>query len=135
MALDAAVPVAVVDALPGDGNYQGELIFADEALYIWAGGAWVEIGSGGGKESEPYIDFEQFKVIERSDRFDYDPLFETNPIATYKWEYQLDLVGNGNFVEVSLLNDGIKNDIGWYCSNTESHLRLKETDEPDAFIP
>jgi hypothetical protein len=94
-----------------------------------------EIEVGGGKESQPYIDFEQFAVLERSDRFDYDPIYYTNPIASHTWRYEIDLVGNGGFVPVDQLEEGIKTDIGWYGSMSNTHLRLKKTDEQKRLYP
>jgi hypothetical protein len=92
-----------------------------------------------GKESTPYVDWHQFKVIERSTRFDYDPLFDTNPIATTEWEYQIDLTGAGGFAKVEDIPENILLSIGWYATPTVSHLRLNKTEEqmgtyPDAMV-
>ena len=134
-ALDEAIPISVGDVLPNEGDYQGDMVLVGTSLHVWNGAKWVEISGEPGKESQPYIDFSQFKVIERSDRFDYDPLFSVNPIATYSWRYEIDLTGNGNFVDVTVLSDGVKNDIGWYGSISETHLRLKKTTEQTRLYP
>lgn len=102
--------------------------------YSFDGTKWVTktFNAGGGeagKESTPYVDWQQFKVIERTDRYDYDPLFDTNPIAQTAWEYQIDILGSGDtgFVNIVDLSDSIKSDIGWYGSMSVSHLRLNKT--------
>jgi len=97
--------------------------------------ALIDSIEGGGKESQPYIDFEQFKVIERSDRYDYDPLYHTNPIASHTWRYEIDLVGSGGFAPVDQLSEGLKNDIGWYGSMSNTHLRLKKTEAQKRLYP
>jgi hypothetical protein len=107
--------------------------------YSWHAdrGKWVITGSTlqsqGGKESHPYISVTQFKVLERNSntRFDYDPLFTTNPIGTTSWEYQINLDATndpGNWVEVSSLEQSVLDAIGWYGSMSETHLRLNVVD-------
>ena len=109
----------------------------DGKLYIYyndgSSTQWVEIGGGGdsgGEESEAFIRWHQFAILARSSRFDYDPLFETNANSTDNgWEYQFDIQGDGNWVEVSSLAPAILDDIGWYGSISVTHLRLNYTDE------
>ena len=128
--LDEALPVKAVDTLPDAGDYDGDMVVHDGSLHVWINGAWLEIAGGSGepgKESQPYIDYSQFKVIERTDRFDYDPIFAVNPIAQYLWRYELDLQNDGNFVDVTTLDRSVQEAIGWYGSISTSHLRLKKT--------
>ena len=98
---------------------------------------WVDAAAGGegGKESKPFVDWHQFKVIERSSRFDYDPLFDTNPIAQTEWQYQIDLTGAGGFVNIEDIPDGILTSIGWYGSISVTHLRLNKTDDQMSTYP
>ena len=102
---------------------------------------WIDPTEGGeaGKESKPFVDWHQFKVIERSSRFDYDPLFDTNPIAQTEWQYQIDLTGAGGFVNIEDIPEGILTSLGWYGSISVTHLRLNKTDDqmgtyPDAMV-
>ena len=140
-----------VEAAPGPTNPdEGRLWYNSDSgkLYLYFNDGdsnqWVEISGGdgssnGGKESTPFVDWHQFKVIERSSRFDYDPLFDTNPIATTEWQYQIDLTGAGGFANVEDIPEGILTSIGWYGSMSVSHLRLNKTDDqmgtyPDAMV-
>ena len=45
---DAVVPVAVADSLPATGEYEGDLVLFEGALYIWAEGDWVKVSADGG---------------------------------------------------------------------------------------
>ena len=110
----------------GDDN-QIEIKIGDGLAFDADTGALISTG-GGGKESQPFIDWFQFKVIERSDRFDYDPLFETNANAQTDWEYQLDLQGDGTFITFEDIPEETRIAIGYYSTPTVSHLRLKKTD-------
>ena len=47
-ALDTKLPVAIVDPLPGTGQYEGDLVLFEGSLYIWAGGAWTKVSADGG---------------------------------------------------------------------------------------
>ena len=127
MALDAA-PVAVIDALPAAGNYEGELVFADGKLNIWAKGAWVEISSSGGKESEPFIEIDQFKVSTQYG-YRYNPVFNVNANAEYTWEYQINLDPSSNpdgWGDVADLDKATQDAIGWYNYETWMELRLND---------
>ena len=48
-ALDTKLPVAIVDTLPDTGQYEGDLVLFEGALYVWAGDEWTRVsGDGGG---------------------------------------------------------------------------------------
>jgi hypothetical protein len=52
-ALDTKLPVAVVDSLPGTGQYEGDLVLFEGKLYVWAGSDWVKVTSDGGAHVAP----------------------------------------------------------------------------------
>ena len=122
-----------------DPTVTPEFTAANGITYSWDGEdeKWVvkayKTGDGGtpGKESQPYIDFSQFAVLSRSSRYDYDPIFSTNPIAEYTWEYQinLDTVADATaWVKIDTLDPAILTSIGWYGSMSQTHLRLNKMD-------
>ena len=128
---------AQIDSAKGltfGGDNQIEIKIGDGLEFDADTGELVSTG-GGGKESQPFIDWFQFKVIERSDRFDYDPLFETNANAQTVWEYQLDLQGDGTFVTFEDIPEETRIEIGYYSTPTVSHLRLKKTDAQEGTYP
>ena len=43
-ALDEALPVGKVDTLPDKGNYEGDMVLFEGALWIWSGNDWIEVG-------------------------------------------------------------------------------------------
>ena len=47
-ALDTKLPVAVVDSLPGTGQYDGDLVLFEGALYVWVGSEWIKVSADGG---------------------------------------------------------------------------------------
>ena len=47
-ALDTKLPVAVVDSLPGTGQYEGDLVLFEGALYVWVGAEWIKVSADGG---------------------------------------------------------------------------------------
>ena len=47
-ALDTKLPVAVVDSLPGTGQYDGDLALFEGALYVWVGSEWIKVSADGG---------------------------------------------------------------------------------------
>ena len=50
-ALDKALPIGKVDTLPDEGQYEGDMVLHEGALWIWNEGAWIEVGG----ESTPKI--------------------------------------------------------------------------------
>ena len=49
MALDEKLPVSLpTTGLPVSGNFDGDLAYYEEVLYLWTGDAWEEVGGGEG---------------------------------------------------------------------------------------
>ena len=46
--LEGAIPVPVVDNLPGAGDYDGQLVLHEGSLQIWVGSEWVKVSADGG---------------------------------------------------------------------------------------
>ena len=46
--LEGAIPVPVVDSLPGAGDYDGQLVLHEGSLQIWVGSEWVKVSADGG---------------------------------------------------------------------------------------
>ena len=46
--LEGAIPVPVVDSLPGAGDYDGQLVLHEGSLQIWVGSEWVKVSAAGG---------------------------------------------------------------------------------------
>jgi len=127
-ALDTAIPIEKVDPLPVEGKYEGELVYFEFGLWLWIDAAWVEVG-GKGKESQPFIEIDQFKVVTQYGGYRYNPLYSVNANATHTWEYQINLDPDADpdaWGDVADLSQSIKNDIGWKDYETWMELRLDE---------
>ena len=42
--LEDVIPINKVDALPDTGQYEGDMVLHEGALWIWSGGDWIEVG-------------------------------------------------------------------------------------------
>ena len=42
--LEEVIPINKVDTLPDEGQYEGDMVLHEGALWVWSGGVWIEIG-------------------------------------------------------------------------------------------
>ena len=145
--LDSALPIAVVDDLPDSGGYQGDMVLKGTSLYVWNGSEWVEIagGSGGGvtgKENKPWLQINSWKV-EFKDRtawgeaWMYQAFWEVNPNCTWTWQYEVDINGDGDWIDVA--DHPQKDALGYFPDGeNQASLLLKKQNQaiefPNALI-
>ena len=109
--LDEALPIASVDELPDTGKYDGDMVLHGSSLHVWTGSEWVEIAGGGGsapigKENKPWLQINSW-TVQFKDRtawgeaWMYQSFWSVNPSCTWTWQYEVDINGDGNWIDVA----------------------------------
>ena len=145
-ALDVALPVKKVDALPAEGEYEGDMVFMSGGLYIWLEGVWEGVSGDSDLEARvETIEKAIFPYVTFNDRYCYYnaggnltkssvriyQYWDSSANGTWTWAWMVKMPGTDTWVDVDDMSTEQAVEIGYLGDEDGVYLFLYPPNEDD----
>ena len=145
-ALDVALPINKVEALPAKGEYEGDMVLMSGGLYVWVEGNWEVVGGGDLEARVEALEKALFPYVEFTDElrrcFYYagasyqnpcvkiEQYWESSSTGEWMWAWMVQFPGSDKWTDVDDLSNEHAAEIGYDGTEGGTYLHLYPS-EPD----
>lgn len=145
-ALDVALPINKVEALPAEGEYEGDMVLMSGGLYVWVEGDWEVVGGGDLEERVVALEKALFPYVEFLDEnrscyykaggnfADSVRMYQywySSPTGEWMWAWMIKFPGSEQWTDVDDLSYSEQASIGYDGVEDGAYLMLYPSDPDD----